>query len=302
MKTLNLLGGAARAGAGLLAALVLGACPQTGMPELWCGTLAVHEKFFVPSAGGVDQDFATEQRCVPLVRCTDTQVALVLDPQEGQCTVLVDFPGLTEGTVLPGSHCTTSRNRLGGTSRDLGTTTGGTLSLSGEQLVADIDWDMELRTGEFTRLGAVQHYALRNGIRSFEPTKQDTEEACKKPEPAGEPEDFSSLVGCAPEDFADRTDESAERTVRFGNELGAQYSPRCMSISVGQKIALEGPFNTYSLSPGLPASIATGAPYPPFAYVFGGAHSEFTFPRAGDYIFSNPPNAERGMKGLIRVR
>jgi plastocyanin len=109
-------------------------------------------------------------------------------------------------------------------------------------------------------------------------------------------------VGCSPGDFAVRTDASAERIVRFGNELGAQYSPGCMTIAPGQSVTFEGPFSTYSMGPGIPESLSAGAPYNPITNVFGNQRVSFTFPRTGDFIFSNRPNAAQGMKGMIRVR
>jgi hypothetical protein len=56
------------------------------------------------------------------------------------------------------------------------------------------------------------------------------------------------------------------------------------------------------MAPGLPASIATGAPYNPITHVFVIDRKDFTFPRAGDYIYSNGANAAAGMTGMIRVR
>jgi hypothetical protein len=284
---------------GALAALLLGGCLTEH--DTWCGALDVHEEFFIPTAGTVPQDFPTEQRCVPLVPCGGTTSALVLDP-EGRCTVLVDFPTPEQGTVLPGGHCESSRDRIGGRFRDVGRATGGTVTLRNGVLEADIDWAVESHTSEVSRVGATQHYALRNAAKSSEPTQVDEDQACSEPEPPTGPEDFSQVVGCAPGDFVVRTEAGAERLVRFGNALGASYSPRCLSIAVGQSVVFEGPFSTYSMIPGLPESLSTGAPYNPIPNVLFGTRAEFTFSRAGDYIYSNRPNASQGMRGMIRVR
>jgi plastocyanin len=292
------------AAVGVLVPLLGAGCPLTD-PDLsvWCGSLAVHEAFTIPTARPVEQDFPPEQRCTTLVECGGTTKALVLDA-DGRCTVLVDFPTPEQGTVLPGSRCESGRNRIGGMSRDLGIASGGTVTLRDGGIEADIDWEVVISyaTSEHTRVGATQHYTLRNGAKSADPGKQDTELACRDPGPPPGPEDFSSVVGCASEDFVVRTEANAERVVRFGNELGARYAPRCLSIAVGQAVRFEGPFSTYSMSPRLPESLAIGAPYNPITYVMFNTSAEFSFPRAGDYIYSNSPNASRGMTGLIRVR
>jgi plastocyanin len=289
---------------GVLVPLMGTGCPVTD-PEMsvWCGTLAVHEDFTIPTASPIGQDFPPEQRCVTLVACGGTAKGLVLDA-DGKCTVLVDFPTPEQGTVLPGSHCESGRNRIGGQSRDLGVTTGGTVTVQDGVLKAAIDWEVLIHPAsyEHARIGATQRYAFENGAKSGDPGRQDSERACREPGPPPGPEDFSSVVGCAAEDFVVRTDAGEERVVRFGNELGARYSPRCMSIAVGQSVRFEGPFNTYKMSPGLPESLAIGSPYNPITYVMFNSSAEFTFPRAGDYIYSNSPNAAQGMTGLIRVR
>lgn len=289
---------------GVLVPLLGAGCPLTDPNQsVWCGSLAVGETFTVPTARPVDQDFPPEQRCTTLVECGGTTKALVLDA-DGRCTVLVDFPTPEQGTVLPGGRCESGRNRIGGMSQDFGIASGGSVTLRDGVLEADIDWEVLIRyaTPEHVRVGATQHYTLRSGTKSADPGKQETEVACKEHGPPPEPEDFSSVVGCAPEDFEVRTEANAERVVRFGNALGASYSPRCLSIAVGQAVRFEGPFNTYNLSPGLPESLAIGAPYNPITYVMFNTSAEFTFPRAGDYIYSNSRNASAGMTGLIRVR
>lgn len=289
---------------GALAPMLSGGCPssaQEGQHPVWCASLDVHEKFFVPSSGGVEQDFPQEQRCMPLVECGGTQRALLFDP-DGRCTVLVDFTTPEEGTVRPGTRCESSHSRIGGASRDIGYTTGGTMTLRNGVLEASIDWDVEMHTSDVARLGAVQHYAVRNGVLTLETRKLDPAVACQEPEPKPGPEDFSEVVGCAREDFVDATVAEAERVVRFGNELGNRYSPRCLSIAVGQTVSFQGPFQTYGLQPGVPASIATGAPLTPITYVFFSDRKDFTFTQAGDFIFSNAPNAAAGMTGMIRVR
>jgi hypothetical protein len=292
------------AAVGFLVSLLGTGCPLPD-PEMtvWCGNLAVHEDFTIPTAGTTGQDFPPEQRCTTLVACGGTSKALVLD-KDGKCTVLVDFPTPEQGTVMPGGRCQSWRNRIGGQSQDLGVATGGTVTVRDGKLEADIDWEVEIRypTTEHTRVGATQHYTLRNGEKSGDSGTQDSELACRDPGPPPGPEDFSSVVGCAKEDFVDRTEDNAERVVRFGNELGARYSPRCLSIAVGQSVVFEGPFATYSMGPGVPEHLTIGSPYNPINNVFFNTRTAFTFPRAGDYIYSNRPNAAQGMTGLVRVR
>jgi plastocyanin len=67
-------------------------------------------------------------------------------------------------------------------------------------------------------------------------------------------------------------------------------------------VAFEGPFSTYQLSPGLPESISAGAPFNPMSNVVFNTRASFTYPRTGDFLYSNRPNAAQGMRGLIRVR
>jgi plastocyanin len=288
-----------RAVAGALVALLLVGCePEV---RVWCGTLAVHEEFVIPTASPVQQDFPEEARCVSLVSCGGTEHALVLD-QDGRCIVQVDLSNPEQGVVRAGGQCESSRNRIGGPTRELGTATEGTVVLRGGQLDANIDWGVEILSSDISRVGATQQWKFSNSSESEDLGKLDPAEVCKPPVPPTRPEDFSAVVGCAPGDFAVRTEASAERVVRFGNALGAQYSPRCMTIEVGQSVTFEGPFSTYSMGPGIPESLSAGAPYNPITNVFGNQRVSFTFPRAGDFIFSNRPNAAQGMKGLIRVR
>lgn len=288
---------------GALAPMLSGGCPASSESshQVWCASLDVHEQFFVPSSGGVEQDFPQEQRCMALVECGGTERALMIDPDD-RCTLRVDFATPDQGTIRAGTRCESGRDRIGGTSRDIGYTTGGTVTLLNGVLEASVDWDVEIRTSDVTRLGAVQKYAIRNGFKSPELRKLDPEGVCREPEPQPGPEDFSEVVGCAPEDFVDATAAGAERVVRFGNELGNRYSPRCLSIAAGQTVTFQGPFNTYGLTPGLPSSIATGAPFTPITYVFFSDSKDFTFTLAGDFIYSNAPNAALGMTGMIRVR
>ena len=236
-----------------------------------------------------------------LLECGGTERALMLDP-DGLCTLLVDFATPDQGTVRTGTRCESTHSRIGGASREIGYTTGGTVTLRNGVLEAAVDWDVELRTSDVTRLGAVQHYAIRNGVLTPETRKLDPEVVCREPEPKPGPEDFSNVVGCAREDFVDATAADAERVVRFGNDLGNRYAPRCLSIAVGQTVSFQGPFQTYGLMPGVPASISTGAPFTPITYVFFSDRKDFTFTLAGDFIFSNAPNAAAGMTGMIRVR
>ncbi|KFE69205.1 hypothetical protein [Hyalangium minutum] len=292
------------AAVGALAPMLSGGCPSTpseGQHPVWCASLDVHEQFFVPSSGPVEQDFPQEQRCMALVECGGTERALMIDP-EGQCTLLVDFATPDQGVVRTGTRCESTHSRIGGASREIGYTTGGTVTLRNGVLEASVDWDVEIRTSDVTRLGAVQKYAIRNGFTSPELRKLDPEGACREPEPRPGPEDFSEVVGCTPQDFVDASADSAERVVRFGNELGNRYSPRCLSIAAGQTVSFQGPFQTYGLMPGVPASISTGAPFTPITYVFFSDRKDFTFPLAGDFIYSNGLYAAVGMTGMIRVR
>jgi plastocyanin len=285
-----------------LAALLLAGCP-TGPSEVWCGNLAVKEAFVIPTAGSpVEQDFPVEARCIPLVSCNEKESVLAFAP-DGSCNVRVTPDEYGEFIVLPDSRCETKRRRLGGESREVSFTKGGRVKRTEERFDLDIDWDVVIHpaSDSNSRIGATQKWTTQ-GASLGTPETVDPKLACEPSKPPGGPEDFSSLVGCTEADFVVRTEASAERVVRFGNELGASYAPRCLSIAVGQAVVFEGPFNSYHMAPGLPASISTGAPYNPIGNVFGNTRVEYTFPRAGDFIYSNAPNAARGMTGLIRVR
>ncbi len=286
---------------GLLAMLPLTGCPLTGKDDelVRCGSLSVRETFHVPTTSPVEQELPGGERCTSLVACEGTEFSLALAP-DGSCTVRVNFSSPEEGTIIPGGRCETRRNRIGGETRDVGTALGGTVTRRGGRLEADIDWEVVIHHAGIVRVGATQHWTLRD---TGNPSgQQEPVGECRRPEPALEPEDFSAAVGCGPADFVVRTGEGDERVVRFGGALGAQYAPRCLAIAPGQTVAFEGPFSTYQLSPGLPESISAGAPFNPMSNVVFNTRASFTYPRTGDFLYSNRPNAAQGMRGLIRVR
>ncbi len=286
---------------GLLAVVPLVGCPLPEKEQVQCGALSIRETFHVPTTSPQEQDLPGGERCTSLVACEGTRFALSLEP-DGRCTIQVDFSSPEQGTVIPGGQCETRRSRIGGETRDVGTALGGTVTLRDGRLDADIDWEVVIHHAGIVRVGATQHWTIRDTGNEPGPGQETPVSECREPEPPPGPEDFSAVVGCGPADFVVRTGESDERVVRFGGTLGAQYSPRCLTIAPGQTVAFEGPFSTYQLSPGLPESISSGAPFSPIDNVLFNSRATVTFPRTGDFLYSNRPNAAQGMKGLIRVR
>lgn len=298
------LGGVGRGGVGVLLGGVLLMVGLTGCPwlepseQVWCGTFTGKENLTV-LAYPLEQDMAGGARCYTLVSCGGTEYALALEP-DGKCNVRVDLPTPEEGTVRAGGRCERGTDRLTSRSRDVGTATGGKVTIRDGRLEADIQWEVLVHTPG-SRVGGTQAWTFRDGARAAGPGLEiPAEDACRLPAPA-EPEDFSKVVGCRPEDFVYLNKADAERVVRFGGEPGPQYTPRCIIIEAGQRVSFEGSFREYPMTSGTSADPTLGSPYNPIFYRSTGDFAAYTFSRPGDYVYSCQFYESQGMRGLIRV-
>jgi len=283
---------------GTLAVLALTGCPLPIPEQTWCGTFSGKEMLTVLTYP-LAQDMAGGARCYTLRNCGGMEYALALEP-DGKCNVRVDFSTPEQGTVRPGGTCERGTSRVSGMSKDVGTVKSGTVTIRDGRLDADIQFEVLVHTPN-SRIGGTQDWMFREA-RAESSVQDIPGDVCRIFDPDPTPEDFSSMIPCQPEDFVERGKADEERVIRFGGDLGAQYSPRCLIIEAGQSVTFEGPFNEYSLQPGTPEVPTLGSPYNPIYFFFVGERTSYSFPRPGDYIYSNPAREAQGMRGLIRVR
>jgi plastocyanin len=105
---------------------------------------------------------------------------------------------------------------------------------------------------------------------------------------------FTALAPCT-----SAGDYAAASTVRFGGALGSAYSPRCVTVRVGDTLTWEGAFSSHPLSPSTRGTAAN-----PIARTTTGTSAPVRFPRAGFYPFYcefHGNDAGGGMSGVVQV-
>ncbi len=107
----------------------------------------------------------------------------------------------------------------------------------------------------------------------------------------------ATFAGCTA--FEDRTAAGAMRTITFGGNGPAVYTPRCISVRVGQQVSFRGlmsdRFNDFPLEQACgPANVVN-------LTAGNQANVQFTFATAGRYGYQSPQRADAGMAGVIQV-
>lgn len=121
-----------------------------------------------------------------------------------------------------------------------------------------------------------------------------------QPEEQGTP----TLNGCKPEDYVDASDDDAERAIAIA-AAGLTYTPRCMTIRVGQTVHWMGSLTAHPLAPGNPDDAAAGSADNPIEETSTGSSVAFEFGTRGTfpyYCVLHAFGAGQGMAGSIRVR
>jgi plastocyanin len=104
-----------------------------------------------------------------------------------------------------------------------------------------------------------------------------------------------AFAGCTT--FEDRTDNAAERTVRFGGTLGLAFDPKCLRVRAGELVMINGDFTAH------PIAAACGPTLPQFSSPAAGAVTAlFDSPGLyGYYSLTAGDAAGGGMAGAIDV-
>lgn len=119
------------------------------------------------------------------------------------------------------------------------------------------------------------------------------------------------LNGCGSGQFDDRTAAAAPRVVGYGGAGGSSlfsYSPRCITIAVGQSVTFSGGttsnFGVHPLGPGINGNATAGSPNNPIRRMTDGNVREVTvnFPSAGTFPYVCETHAAGGMTGVVRVQ
>lgn len=105
---------------------------------------------------------------------------------------------------------------------------------------------------------------------------------------------FQSLAPCF-----NTTDYMSGATVSFGNQLGNNYSPRCLVVRVGQSVSFAGDFSSHPLR-----ASTRGSAGNPVQSTGGGTSASFTFAVAGFfpyYCTQHGDDLGNGMAGVVQV-
>ena len=122
--------------------------------------------------------------------------------------------------------------------------------------------------------------------------------------PTGEGDTAEAFNGCAPEDYVDSSDPSADRVIAIAAS-GLTYTPKCMIIAPGQSVRWEGSLSAHPLAPGNPEDARAGSPDNPIQGTDTGRSVTFSFPAAGTFPYHCTLHAfgtGQGMAGAIQVR
>jgi len=116
--------------------------------------------------------------------------------------------------------------------------------------------------------------------------------------------DDKVLNGCTEARFVDRSASSADRTVTFGFSSNVfAYSPRCITVAMGQTVTFLGDLSVHPIAPGTsPSAANVGTAGNPIPRTETGGVLRVTFPNAGVYPYFCVFHYAGGMAGVVRVR
>ena len=120
-----------------------------------------------------------------------------------------------------------------------------------------------------------------------------------------EPADvIPDLNGCTTATYEDFGAADATRTIGIAT-MGLSFTPKCMTIRVGQTVRWEGSLATHPLAPGNPDHPDAGSPNSPITETTTGSSAEFTFDSAGTFPYYcevHSFGAGMGMAGAVHVQ
>jgi plastocyanin len=112
-----------------------------------------------------------------------------------------------------------------------------------------------------------------------------------------------ALNGCKPSVYEDRSGENDDRSIAIAKD-GLVFTPKCLTIAVGQSVVWQGNLSAHPLAPGNPDDPEAGSPASPIVSTSEGSRAEFAFPVAGTfpyYCAIHAFGAGRGMAGVVHV-
>lgn len=138
-----------------------------------------------------------------------------------------------------------------------------------------------------------------SAVDSGAPADSGTPADSGSPADSGAP--VATIHGCTAAMYVDRGGAGDTRTIAFGGIQGSSYSPKCMTVAVGQTVTFAGPFNSHPLRGGSVAGDPAGASSNPITNTDTGSDATFTFTSPGLYPYFCQFH-QPGMAGVIQVR
>lgn len=261
-------------------------------PNVRCGHLAVTD--VVEDPAHLETTRAQDVCFQPFV-CGGKRTSLQLD---AGCWLELDGTA-TEGTVVAGTGCTRTYPGTAGVITETLTSASGTYHAQGQGIRLTVHWLRETRDPQGNGTSGHSDWTLDLTPEHRDVTALD--DSCGRRATPPESADAAAIAGCTSGTFVDRRAASAERIIRFGGEHGSHYDPRCMRIAVGQSVQWEGDFAQYVLGPGTFGAAGAGSQPNPIVFSPAGTSREFTFQKAGDYLFHSTNHEADDMQGLVRV-
>lgn len=254
-----------------------------------CGTSMVED---VVTVDGRDFPIAPrhDNVCADRSDCGGGVTSYVL---RDDCWLEID----AHGAVTPGTTCKRTFSDGHGVEQETLITTGGTAKTTGGALSLDVTFDRRTRADDGSETRGRSSWSLL----LTESGGGTPKNFCGK-RGAFPDDDFRSLVGCAETDIVDLSADSADRTVRFGGDVGSAYSPQCLRIAPGQSVSFVGDFAQYVLAPGTLESATAGTQPNPVVFRPVGTAGSFVFPEPGDFVFHCSSKPGLKMLGMVRVR
>jgi plastocyanin len=110
--------------------------------------------------------------------------------------------------------------------------------------------------------------------------------------------------GCTAAAYEDDRAASAARIIGIATEGGLNFTPKCMTIAVGQTVRWEGSLAAHPLAPGNIDHPEAGSPDSPIVVTSSGSSVEFTFNSAGTFPYVCQVHSfgdGLGMAGVVHV-
>ncbi len=110
--------------------------------------------------------------------------------------------------------------------------------------------------------------------------------------------------GCTASAYEDLSASGAERTIAIA-QAGLVYSPKCLTVAVGQTVTWQGSLAAHPLAPGNANDAAAGSADNPIQATSTGQTVSFTFDAAGTYPYYctfHSGGDGTGMAGVVHVK